>query len=162
METCTLSEVLTMKQLQLFEDNISSNIIDREVVDISKIDMIFIGDKEMHRKSNIMIEKLKSIEEGKYYIYKNRGNLPYVTGTKGQKLSISTTRNQYPCVGVGGVVVAMHRLVALAFIENDNTTTKLEVDHINDDKYDYSVENLQWVTNGFNSKKAQKKKKNAI
>ena len=30
-----------------------------------------------------------------------------------------------------------------------------EVDHINDDKSDYRVENLQWVTNGFNSKKAQ-------
>lgn len=151
-----------MKQLPLFEDNISSTIIDKNVVDISQIDILFVGEKEMHRKSNIMIEKLKSIEEGKYYIHKNRGKLPYVTGVKGKRLSISTTRNQYPCVGVGGVVIAMHRLVALAFIENDDTTTKLEVDHINDDKSDYSVENLQWVTNGFNSKKAQQKKKNAV
>ena len=60
---------------------------------------------------------------------------------------------------MGGIVIAMHRLVALAFVKNDDTCKKLEVDHINDDKSDYRVENLQWVTNGFNSKKAQQKRK---
>ena len=151
-----------MKQLNLFEENVSFSIIDVDKVDISSISVSFEGDKEMHRKSNIMIDKLKSIKKDTYYIYKNKGGLPYVTGLKSKKLSISTTRNQYPCIGVGGVVIAMHRLVALAFIENNDTNKKLEVDHINDDKSDYRVENLQWVTNGFNSKKAQQKKKNGI
>ncbi len=140
-------------------DTINHTISKEDIVDISQIKANFVGDKEMHRKSNIMISKLNSLTSGKYFLYKNSGDLPYVVGAKGNKLSINTTRNQYPCIGFGGLSIAMHRLVALAFIENDNTSKKLEVDHINDDKSDYRVENLQWVTNGFNSKKAQQKRK---
>lgn len=150
-----------MKQLELFDDMIPQ-MLDRNIIDISTINVMFIGDKEMHRKSNIMIHKLQSIKPNKYHLHKNTGGLPYVTGPNNKPLKVNTTRNQYPCIGIGGVVIAMHRLVALAFIYNDDTRIKLEVDHINDDKSDFRIENLQWVTNGFNSKKAQSKRKNAI
>ena len=152
---------MNLRQLTLFElpETANHKISDEDVIDVSKIKANFVGEKEMHRKSNIMISKLNSMNSGKYFLHKNTGDFPYVIGTRGKKLSISTTRNQYPCVGMGGVVIAMHRLVALAFVENDDTSKKLEVDHINDDKSDYRVENLQWVTNGFNSKKAQQKRK---
>jgi hypothetical protein len=150
---------MSNKQLQLFE-NYEPKILDLDFIDVSKINVKFIGEKEMHRKSNIMISKLNSIEQGKYFLHKNVGGFPYVIGPKNNKLTVNTTRNQYPCIGIGGIVIAMHRLVALAFIENDDTNKKLEVDHINDDKSDFRVNNLQWVTNGFNSKKAQSYKKN--
>ena len=152
---------MNLKQLTLFElpEVANHKVSDEDVIDISKIKANFVGDREMHRKSNIMISKLNSMDSGKYFLYKNTGGFPYVIGAKGKKLSVTTTRNQYPCIGLGGVVIAMHRLVALAFVENDDTSKKLEVDHINDDKSDYRVENLQWVTNGFNSKKAQQKRK---
>jgi hypothetical protein len=151
------------KQLELFEDY-EPDVLDVDIIDISKINIKFVGEKEMHRKSNIMIEKLNAIQEGKYFLHKNIDGLPYVIGPKNNKLTVNTTRNQYPCIGIGGVVIAMHRLVALAFIKNDDTSKKLEVDHINDDKSDFRVSNLQWVTNGFNSKKAQSRKRdnNAI
>lgn len=152
---------MNLRQLTLFElPEVSDHeASDEDIIDVSKIKANFVGDKEMHRKSNIMISKLNSLTSGKYFLHRNTGGFPYVVGVKGKKLSVSTTRNQYPCIGLGGVVIAMHRLVALAFIENDDTSKKLEVDHINDDKSDYRVENLQWVTNGFNSKKAQQKRR---
>ena len=157
METYMLNNLDIDHQLKLFEDNASPRIIDTDIIDISKINVVFVGEKEMHRKSNIMVNKLQSIKEGKYFLHKNPQEYPYVIGPNNNKLRINNTRNQYPCISIGGIVIAMHRLVALAFIENDDTNKKLEVDHINNDKSDFRVVNLQWVTNGFNSRKAHRK-----
>lgn len=41
--------------------------------------------------------------------------------------------------------IAVHRLVAIAFLENDDMT-KIEVNHKNANKQDNRVENLEWVT----------------
>ena len=157
METYMSNNIDVVRQLELFENNINPNILDIDIIDISTINVIFVGDKEMHRKSNIMINKLQSIKEGKYFLHKNAQDYPYVLGPNNNKLKINNSRNQYPCISVGGIVIAMHRLVALAFVENDDTNTKLEVDHINNDKSDFRVENLQCVTKCFNSKKAHRK-----
>lgn len=49
----------------------------------------------------------------------------------------------------------VHRLVALAFIPNDDPEHKTIVDHINNDPFDNRASNLRWVTNGQNLKNAQ-------
>lgn len=49
----------------------------------------------------------------------------------------------------------VHRLVALAFIHNDDPEHKTIVDHINNDPFDNRASNLRWVTNGQNLKNAQ-------
>lgn len=39
-----------------------------------------------------------------------------------------------------------HRLVAIAFIPNDNSKEKIEVNHIDGNKLNNNVDNLEWVT----------------
>ena len=46
----------------------------------------------------------------------------------------------------------IHRLVALAFIPNDDPSRDT-VDHINGDKLDNRAENLQWLSRGDNTRK---------
>ena len=45
---------------------------------------------------------------------------------------------------------SVHRLVATAFLPNPNNYT--DVNHINENKHDNRVENLEWVTHGANLK----------
>lgn len=48
----------------------------------------------------------------------------------------------------------IHRLVAEAFIPNDDPQTKIEVDHIDSNKANNRVDNLQWLNHENNTRKS--------
>lgn len=94
-----------------------------------------------------MIEEWKDIKgyEGLYQV----SNLGRVFGIKRQRfLNIVYDRNGYSKVKLTkngiGKLLSVHRIVAINFI--DNEYNKEEVNHIDEDKTNNMVSNLEWCT----------------
>ena len=79
---------------------------------------------------------------------------PKITGSYGYpKLALPVHKSKKYV----SVTIIMHRLIALAFIENDMPDKKWQVDHINSNPLDYRVENLRWLTPSQNNKRSSRK-----
>ena len=149
-----------VRQQYLFPElDILPKIKRGDCIDVTSIDIEFQGTNTVHKNANRLLSKLKSLDKNKYFLFKGEnGGLPYVKNViTGTILKVNTTRNQYPCVAVGIKSVACHRLFAFAFIENPDTVSRVEVDHINEDKMDYRLKNLCWVSSSYNSKKSMRR-----
>lgn len=55
--------------------------------------------------------------------------------------------------------IRLHRLIALRFIPNPDPEHKTQVNHIDEDKTNNCVENLEWVTNDENLKWGTKRER---
>ena len=66
-------------------------------------------------------------------------------------ITVRTDTGGYRAVGV-------HRLVALAFIDNDDPATKTEVNHKNYVRDDNRAENLEWMSHADNIRYSSKRK----
>lgn len=165
-----------IKQLDFFESESSDEIVKETTKDISK-SFIFFGEggqrlKDLNRTS----EFIKSIPKGKYTIFKTggqhhlpefkgRNDFPYVLNNdNGLILKPSFSRSVYPCFKLfnqdKGVTIYCHRLFAMCFIKNKYPNKTYTVDHINENKLDYAIANLTWVTASTNQKNIQNKASN--
>ena len=81
-----------------------------------------------------------------YNIYKIKKD-----GSKGKYLKESERNpGSYPRIVLSGKDYNKHMVLAEQFIPKPDTDQPLEVDHINNDKKDYHIENLRWVTHKVN------------
>ena len=105
-----------------------------------------------------MENNVQQTEVWKQYLYTQYevSNLGNVRNKKTKAvLSQEDTGNGYLCVGLQidkGVYkkTRVHRMVAMAFLEFQRTEERNEVDHINGNKSDNSVDNLRWCTHKEN------------
>ena len=165
------------QQLLLFPelDPFKTKIRNIDYVDISEVKNI--GTPVY---SNTVIN-YSLLEIGEYILFKSGGTseympelgncFPYIQNTKtGKIMTIRVSGSYgYPKTHLPinknkqikqiNVSIIMHRLVAMAFIENDMPDKKWQVDHINGNPLDYRVGNLRWLTPSQNNKGISRKNK---
>tara|TARA_R110000787_G_scaffold277224_1_gene386462 strand:+ start:47 stop:559 length:513 start_codon:yes stop_codon:yes gene_type:complete len=140
-----------------------------KVKDIDYIDITKVKCGELKKTSyNI-------VPEGMFVLFKSGGfnkyhpemgnAFPYIQNTKTLKILSLTSTDYYGYVKCNitlpskkGLFIAIHRIVAEAFIENDMPGKKNQVDHKNGDGLDYRVDNLRWVTSSQNSVGTKRKR----
>lgn len=148
-----------MMQLHLFDEPLNTDI---EFLDIKDVP-IYFGDKGRRRQDLTASSAfLASIPEGKYRVYRTGGthslpmyegrkDFPFIVNVKtGKILQPTFSRAVYPAVSLNNgrftKPIYLHRICAMAFIKNTMPVDKYNVDHINEDKLDYAVDNLRWVS----------------
>ena len=140
-----------------------------KVKDIDYIDITKVKCGELKKTSYSIVP------EGTFVLFKSGGfnkyhpemgnAFPYIQNTKTLKVLSLTSTDYYGYVKCNitlpskkGLFIAMHRIVAEAFIENDMPGKKNQVDHKNGDGLDYRVGNLRWVTSSQNSMGTKRKR----
>jgi hypothetical protein len=142
-------------QLTLFpEQKIIKNI---ECVDITKIETY----------DTMRLNKLTDLPPNTFFIYKTGGVnsfipelgnvFPYVKNHINNKIYLPQLNKTYLQVVIKhegkGYQVALGRVACAAFVYNDNPELKKMVDHINGNRIDDRIENLQWQSQSNNLKK---------
>ena len=168
-----------MDQLFLFEGFFPDVVlINENGVDASTIpplDFLSKDASKSRKQRTAKTEKMKrlsSLEKGKFIIFPSGGEHPaekykslgkvfpfirhtkYPRGHKWERVSVRTSRNQYPCLTLGGIDLLAHEIFAMAFVECLRPDIFWMVDHQDDDKLNFQICNLKWLTQGENQRKA--------
>ena len=94
-----------------------------------------------------MGEDLREIEfKGKIYKISEFGKVY----RDGKLLNQNTNADGYLVVTIGNRAIGVHRFVAMAFVENENPSIKVEVNHIDFNRKNNMPNNLEWVTHQEN------------
>jgi len=107
-----------------------------------------------------MEEEYRTIKGFENYAVSNFGNVKNIKTERILKKALDRGGyfGVYFCKNYKNYYKNIHRLVAMAFIENTNNKNK--VDHIDNNKLNNHVENLRWVTNSENNMNSKLSEKN--
>jgi hypothetical protein len=151
-------------------DDLKTKIKDVDYVDISTISSDLFDEKRKH--------SYELLPKNKYLIFKTGGtnrwrpelgnSFPYIKNMETNHALVPSLHRTYLRATITAqpislaspisIELRLHRIAAEAFIENDNVEKNLVVDHINQDRLDYRVENLRWTTYSNNNKGVTKKR----
>ena len=155
-----------MKQELLFPelDPYLTKVKNIDYIDISKVKCGELKKTSYNILPEGMFVLFKSGGFNKYH--PEMGNaFPYIQNTKTLNVLSLTSTDYYGYIKCNitlpskqGIFIAMHRIVAEAFIENDMPDKKIVVDHKNGNSLDYRVKNLRWVTYSQNNTGVKRKR----
>tara|TARA_R100000995_G_C3401762_1_gene85223 strand:+ start:20 stop:550 length:531 start_codon:yes stop_codon:yes gene_type:complete len=139
-----------------------------EHIDLCDCPIYFGSNGRRKQDLNATSDFLCSIPKNKYTVYKTggthllpmyrgRNDFPYiVNNNSGKTLKVSFSRSVYPSYGIDNGIISKriysHRIFAMAFIPNELPEDNYNVDHYNEDKLDYSITNLRWLSASDNMK----------
>ena len=94
-------------------------------------------------------------ENNKYEIFTE---YPHVIRKKGSEVVCKQSLNNcgYVQVSIDGVTKPFHQVIAKQFIPNDDPNVKTDVNHINENRLDNRIENLEWISHSDNLKHRRK------
>ena len=164
-----------MIQLDLFLDVDAQST--EEQIDLCDCPIYFGTGGKRREDLNAMSNFLCSVPKNKYTIYRvggthllpmynDREDFPYIFHNSTNRIiHPNFSRAVYPCYTISNEVISKrvyaHRIFAMAFIPNELTSDNYNVDHLNEDKLDYSINNLRWVSVSDNMKNIRGKAQNS-
>jgi len=110
--------------------------------------------RTLYNNSDYRISSLGNIVRKRKTIKCNYKGKPHTRVLKEKKIATHINKNKYRYTNIAGKTCTVHRLLAFAFIKNDDPKNKTNINHKDGDRSNNSLDNLEWVTYSENSQHA--------